>query len=213
MLFNNLRSAWRSLTHNKSYTSINITGLAAGIAACLLIGLYVSNELSFDNQVPDRANVYRLNEYMHYPGGTPQLSGIIGPPIAPLLKADHPEIIAYTRVMSATPYIYQNITLEYGDKKIKPNSLACTDTNFATMFGADIVEGRSNDFIRDRHSIALTQTLAQRLFGNIPATGKMITLRVDDTTAYPTLVTNVFKVSPLPPISRWMACCRSRLSS
>ena len=124
MLFNNLRSAWRSLTHNKSYSIINITGLCTGIAACLLIGLYVNNELSFDNQVPDRANVYRLNEYMHYPGGTPQLSGIIGPPIAPLLKADHPEIITYTRVLSATPTIYQDITLEYGDKKIKPNSLA-----------------------------------------------------------------------------------------
>ena len=195
-MLNYLRSAWRNLVYNKTYSIINITGLAAGIAACLLIGLYVNNELSFDNQVPDRVNVYRLNEYMHYPGGTPQLSGIIGPPIAPLLKADHPEIIAYTRVISATPYIYPDITLEYGDKKIKPNSLACTDTNFATMFGADIVEGRGNDFIRDRHSIALTQTLARRLFGNEPATGKMITLRVDDTTAYPTVVSNVFKDFP-----------------
>jgi putative ABC transport system permease protein len=64
------------------------------------------------------------------------------------------------------------------------------------MFGADIVEGRGNDFIRDRHSIALTQTLARRLFGNTPATGKIITLRVDDTTAYPTVVSNVFKDFP-----------------
>ena len=193
MFVNQLRSAWRSLIHNKSYSIINITGLAAGIAACLLIGLYVTNELSFDKQIPDRANVYRLNEYMHYPGATPQLCASIGPPIAPLLKADHPEITAYTRVIPATPYIYHDITLEYGDKKIKPASLACTDTNFATMFGTEIVEGRNSDFIRDHHSIALTESLARQLFGNNPAAGKIITLRVDDTTAYPTTVSNVIR--------------------
>jgi len=51
-MLNYLRSAWRNLVYNKTYSIINITGLAAGIAACLLIGLYVNNELSFDNQVP-----------------------------------------------------------------------------------------------------------------------------------------------------------------
>lgn len=190
----NLRSAWRSLTHNKSYSIINITGLAAGIAACLLIGLYVINELSFDSGIPDRANVYRLNEYMHYDGATPQLAAATGPPIAPLLKADHSEIAGYTRVIPATPYIYRDITLEYEGKKIKPGSLVCADTSFATIFGVTIAEGR--DFIRDRHSIALSESLARRLFGNSPATGRIITLRVDDTTAYPTAVSNVIKDFP-----------------
>jgi putative ABC transport system permease protein len=196
MFFNVFRSAWRSLSNNKIYTIINITGLAAGIAACLLIGLYVTNEMSFDRQIPDRANVYRLNEYMHYPGTTPQVAAAIGPPISPLLKADHPEIISYARVLPATPYIYPDITLEYAGKRIKPTRLVCTDTSFADMFGVTIMEGRRSDFIRDRHSITLTASLARKLFGNGSAAGKMITLRVDDTTAWPTVVSNVINDFP-----------------
>jgi putative ABC transport system permease protein len=196
MFFSNFRSAWRSLSHNKIYALINITGLAAGIAACLLIGLYVSNELSFDTQIPDRANVYRLNEYMHYPGTAPQVAATMGPPIAPLLKADHPEIISYTRVLSATPNIYPDITLEYAGRKIKPARLVCTDTNFADMFGVTMLEGPRTDFIRERHSIVLTASLARKLFGNSSAAGKMITLRVDDTTAWPTVVSNVIPDFP-----------------
>jgi putative ABC transport system permease protein len=100
MFVNHLRSAWRSLIHNKTYSLINIAGLATGIAACLLIGLYVSNELSYDNQIPDRDNVYRLNEYMHYTGADPQLSAATGIPFAPFLKADFSEITGYARVFS-----------------------------------------------------------------------------------------------------------------
>ena len=193
MLRNSLRSAWRSLAKNRTYSLINITGLAAGIAACLLIGVYITHELSFDTRVPDRANVYRLNEYLHYPGAAPVLSAATGVPIAPLLKGDHSEIESYTRVFPTT-YIYRSgIALEYGDQTIRPGRLACTDTNFATQFGIKVLEGRPDKFIRDRHSIALTRSLARRLFGDGTAAGKIINLRVDDTTVYPTVVSNVFE--------------------
>ncbi|MEJ7684795.1 MAG: hypothetical protein WKG06_44515 [Segetibacter sp.] len=82
MLKNYFKTAWKNLIRNKSYTIINITGLGAGIAACILIGLFVFNEISFDNNVPNKANIYRLNEYVHYNGAAPQLSAAIGPPIA-----------------------------------------------------------------------------------------------------------------------------------
>ena len=195
-MLHTLRCAWRNLTHHKGYSVINITGLAVGIAACLLIGLYVANELSFDHQVPDRGHVYRLNEYMHYSGAAPQVSAATGAAIAPLLKADNPEIESYTRVFPATPFIYSSITLEYGGKQIKPGPLACTDTNFTSMFGIRITGGSSQDFLRDHNSIALTETLARRLFGDDPAVGKIIMLRVNDTTAYAKVVSNVIQDFP-----------------
>ena len=98
-----IKTAWRSLVFNKKYTAINVTGLAISMAACILIGLSVYQETGFDNQVPHRQNVYRLNEYVHYDGTTPQLSAAIGPPIAGLLKNDHSEIESFTRVFNAAP--------------------------------------------------------------------------------------------------------------
>ena len=190
-----LKSAYRSLRRNKTYTIINIIGLGLGMSACLLIGLYVYNELSFDNDIPNSSQVYRLNEYEHYDGAAPQLSASIGPPIAAFLKANHSEIESYTRVLPATPFIYPSITLEYQGRKIKTNNMACTDTTFADMFNIKLTEGDKNNFIRLQNSIVLTQTLAGKLFGNAPALNKMLRLSTGDTT-FVVAVSNVMADMP-----------------
>jgi putative ABC transport system permease protein len=165
-----IKPAWRNLRHNKTYSVINILGFAVSIAACLLIGLSVYHETRFDKDIPGNAQVYRLNEYMHYPGANPQLSADIGIPFASLLKDNHPEIETAVRVLPPS-FIYPTITLEYGDKKIRTSKMICTDTSFASLFGVCMMEGDAADFIRDQHSIALTQSLARNLFGAVPAAG------------------------------------------
>lgn len=189
------KTAWRSLMANKSYTVINIVGLGTGIAACILIGLFVHNEISFDDNVPDKANVYRLNEYVHYDGTTPQLSAAIGPPIAPFLKENHHEIENYTRVLPAVPSIYPSITIEYNGKKIKTSQMVCTDTSFANMFNVKMIEGDKRNFIRDQNSIVLTQSLAHKIFGGLPALNRMLALHTKDTTIY-VAVSNVISDFP-----------------
>jgi putative ABC transport system permease protein len=190
------KPAWRSLSYNRSYTILNTVGLAVGITACILIGLAVNNEISFDKNIPGRSHIYRINEYVHYDGAAPQLSAAVGPPIAPFLKNSHSEIETYTRVFPATPFIYPSVTLEYNDKKIKTGQLACTDTSFADMFGVTIVQGNKSDLIRNQNSIVLTESLAAKLFGKAIAVNKMVTLRVDDTTTYQVAVSNVIKDFP-----------------
>lgn len=190
-----LKSAYRSLSRNKNYTIINITGLALGMAACLLIGLFVYNELSFDNNIPGSDQLYRLNEYEHYDGAAPQVSASIGPPIAAFLKNNHSEIESYTRVLPATPFIYPSITLEYQGKKIKTNQLVCTDTTFATMFNAKLLEGEKSNFLLTPNSIVLTHSLAQKLFGDAPALNKTLQLHTGDTSLYIT-VSNVMADMP-----------------
>ena len=191
MLLNYFRSAWRNIVHHKGYSAINIAGLGTAFAACMLIGLFVSNELSFDRQIPDRGNVYRLNAYLHYTGATPTLCAATGLPLAPLLKADHSEVEDFVRVIPATPYIYPSILLESGEKKIASNDILCTDTSFARTFGVQQIAGSQGQFLPDRNSIALTQSLARELFDNESALNRIVTLRVDDTTAYPMVVSNV----------------------
>jgi putative ABC transport system permease protein len=182
MLKNYFTIAWRNLLRNKSYSIINIAGLGIGIAACILIGLFVYNEISFDNNIPDKTNVYRLNEYVHYEGTAPQLSAAIGPPIASFLKENHSEIEQYTRVFPATPFIYPAITLEYNGKKITANNLACVDSSFANMFGIKTIEGNKNNFILNKNSIVLTQSTANKIFGNESALNKTIAMHTNDTT-------------------------------
>jgi putative ABC transport system permease protein len=196
MISNYLKVAWRSLVFNKKYTAINITGLGVSIAACILIGVSVYNETSFDKQIPDRSHLYRLNEYVHYDGTVPQLSAIIGPPIAGLLKNDHSEIESYTRVFSATPEIFSAVSLEYDGRKITPSKMICTDTGFARQFGAEIIAGDRNEFIPLQNSIALSQSMAQKLFGQDNALNKMISLRVDDSTVHQYSVSHIIKDLP-----------------
>ncbi|UOE46420.1 ABC transporter permease [Mucilaginibacter sp. SMC90] len=191
-----LKTAYRTLLKNKVYAFVNILGLAVGIAACVLIGLFVSNERSFDNFVPNADKVYRLNEYMHYDGTAPSTAAIVGPPVAPFLKANNNEIDSYTRVFPAVPLVYPSVTMEYLGKKIKAEKLACTDTSFASMFNPVIIEGERNKFTRDQNTIVLTASLARKLFGNSPALNKMIQLRTADTTVTSFTVSNVIADMP-----------------
>ncbi len=196
MFRNYFKTAWKNLFRNKSYTIINIAGLSVSIAACILIGLFVNNEISFDNNISDKANIYRLNEYMHYSGAAPQLSASIGPPIASFLKNNHPEIKNSTRFLPATPDIYPSITLEYNGKKIKTSQMVCTDTSFASMFNVKIIEGDKSNFIRNQNSIVLTQSLAYKIFGEVPAVNKMIALHTTDSTTVYAAVSNVIADFP-----------------
>ncbi|MFM9908973.1 MAG: FtsX-like permease family protein [Chitinophagaceae bacterium] len=187
MIKNYFKIALRNLIRNRSYAAINIIGLGVSIAACLLIGFFVYNERNFDNTVPAKDNVYRLTEYMHYDGVAPQLSAAIGPPIASFLKDNHQEIEAYTRVLPATPFIYNSLTLEYDGKKFKSNQLACADSTFADMFGITILEGDRNRFIYDQNGLVLTQSVATKLFGQSSPLNKTVAIHTNDTTFYRTV--------------------------
>ncbi len=184
MIKNYFKIAIRNLMRNRSYTAINIIGLGVSIAACILIGFFVHNERSFDNTVPGKDRIYRLTEYMHYQGAAPQLSAAIGPPIPLFLKNNHPEIEAYTRVLPATPYIYNSLTLEYNGKRIKSGQLACADSTFADIFGINILDGDRNGFIRDQNGLVLTQSMATKIFGLESALNKTVALHTNDTTFY-----------------------------
>lgn len=202
MMNNSFRSAWRHLLAHRTFTLINIIGLAIGIAACILIGLSVSHERSFDADIPNIAHLYRLNEYVHYDGTPPQVAGNVGAPIAPFLAADHPGIEAFARVIPSS-WIYPSTTLEKGGNSIKTDELVCTDTAFARLFGLRFLEGDKADYARTINTIVLTRSLAHRLFGSESALHKTLLLKVDDTIRYPVAVTGV--VEDLPATSHLQA--------
>lgn len=202
MWANYLRPAWRHLRSHRSFTLINTVGLAIGISACILISLSVFYERSFDTNIPDRANLYRLNEYAHYPGSPPYSVGNIGAPIAPFLAADHPEIERYARVIHSS-WIYPSTTLVNAGNSIKTDQLVCTDTAFAGLFGLKFLEGEKAGYVRTINSIVLTRSLARRLFGNESALNRTLILKAGDTTRYSVAVTGV--VEDFPATSHFQA--------
>src|SRR4051812_26566393 len=97
MLKNYVKIAWRNLWKNKVFSGINIIGLSVGMAACIMITLFVFYEKSFDDF--HTKNIYRLNEVQKFPGmNASQKVGLSMYPMGPTIKAEFPEIKNFTRI-------------------------------------------------------------------------------------------------------------------
>src|SRR5262245_60383128 len=97
MFKNYLKVALRHLWKNKAFSAINIVGLSAGLAVCLLIVLYVKDELSYDKYVTQEGNIYRLDADISFNGT--QFIAVLSPaPLAPTLMKDYPQIVQYVRL-------------------------------------------------------------------------------------------------------------------
>ena len=100
MIRNYLKIAIRNLLKNKVYTFINIGGLAVGMAACLVIMLFVTYEKSFDNM--HSKNIVRLNEVQQFEGMVkPQNVALSMYPMGPTLQAEFPEVKSFARVIQS----------------------------------------------------------------------------------------------------------------
>jgi putative ABC transport system permease protein len=136
MFTNYLKIALRNILKQRTYSIINIVGLTIGIAAFLLIVLYIQNELSFDNHIPEIDRVYRCVEIQHPAGVDDQHVAVTMGPLGPRLKADFPEIEEFVRVLSwgETPIIYE------GERFNEP-FLAHADSTVFDMFGIELIRG------------------------------------------------------------------------
>ena len=151
MFKNYFKSAWRNLWKNKIYSAINIAGLAIGMAACVIILLFVFYERSFDNF--HKKNIYRLNEVQKFEGMVAaQKVALSMYPMAPTLKAEFPEIKNYTRINAAG-----NTPLIYGDKKVFVKRICFVDSTFLDMFDFKLLTGDRRSVLDKKNSIVLTR--------------------------------------------------------
>src|SRR5215831_4270537 len=99
MYKNYLKAGLRNLWKNKAFSAINIIGLSAGLAVCLLIVLYVKDELSYDKHNVHAENIYRVDADIFF-NGTQFTSSASPAPLAPTLKKDYPQVIQFVRLRS-----------------------------------------------------------------------------------------------------------------
>jgi putative ABC transport system permease protein len=176
MLGNYLKVAYRNLVRSKLYTLISAVGLAMGIACCVLIFLYVQNELSFDKFHANADDIYRLIQVRTSPDGTvgaePGTCALLGP----LLESDFPEVLGSARIADSKQVV------RVGDKSFS-ETLQFVDAAFWEMFSFPVLKGGNQKVLSDPYSVVITTEIAQKYFGDADPVGQQMTIQLDETAA------------------------------
>lgn len=185
MFKNYFKALIRNIIKNKTYSMINISGLAIGMAAAILILLWIQNELSIDRFYEKQDRIYLMHNRDKSPDGErwawPSTPIVMGP----TLKKDYPEVEDVVR--------YRNVTflLSVGEKKLNQRG-SFADSTFLNVFDFPLLKGNPETALNSNHSIVLTEKFAKSLFGTDDAMGKIV--RVDST--HNCTVTGILKDLP-----------------
>lgn len=175
MIKNYFKTAWRNLRKNKIFSAINIIGLAIGMAACIIIMLFVGYEKDFD--AIHTKNIYRLDEVQKFEGMVaPQNVALSMFPMGPTLKTEFPEVINFTRVREN-----QKVNLNYNGKKVYLPAVFWVDSTFLDMFDFPLISGSRLTVLKKPNSILLTEESAKKLFGSADPIGQTIQRYSNDT--------------------------------
>lgn len=185
MLRSQPRASVRSLLRNKGYLLLNITGLAIGLAAVLMIGSYVMDDILWDGFHPKGDRVYRINQTDVYPQSGPQTRGVTMPSLGPAAMEELPEVEAASRLLmwGTARFMRENMVVANGTQYI-------VDPEFLKMFGWHLTLGDSATALDRPDAVILDETLAKDLFGDQSPLGKSIQLMGEEK---PVVVTGVFR--------------------
>lgn len=188
MFKNYLKVALRYLKSHKGYTTINVLGLAVGIACCILIMLFVKSEWSFDRFHSKSDRIYRAWMEEHYQGEI--FRNTITPiPLVPVLQGGLPEVEAACRISG------NSTAVKYGNNTFN-DPVALVDSNFFSVFDFALKEGNAKNPFPNSSSLIITERTAKKYFGNASAIGK--NLEIDLTKGkFLFTVTGVVKNPPL----------------
>jgi putative ABC transport system permease protein len=173
MLKNYLKVAWRNLLQNKTFSFINITGLATGLACFLLIALYVLDELSYDRYHDNAENIYRINMDARW-GGQDSRMAEASDVMGPTLKQDYPQVEEYTRIYAKSG---ETRIIRKGSEYISEMHTAYVDSTFFNVFKFHALEGDTRTALNEPNTVVVTATVAKKYFGGARALGKTLEVR------------------------------------
>jgi putative ABC transport system permease protein len=170
MLKNHLLIAWRNLRRQKGFSFINISGLAIGVACCILIFLYISDELSYDKYQKNADRIFRGISYSTI-GGETRVFARMPSALPPGLEEAIPEIEASTRLFQFGPARFQ-----YGDKNFEIPDFYAADPSFFILFSYEFIAGDPQTALENPQTFVITEDTAIRIFGTVDAVGKSISI-------------------------------------
>jgi putative ABC transport system permease protein len=160
MLKNYFKVAWRNLLRHKAYTAINILGLATGIASCILIFLYIENELSFDRHFSKSDRTFRVVNDL-YVEDELERAAITGFPLGHYLKTDYPEVEEIARVLPTG-----KVNFWHEDKLVSEDKIFYAEDTFFSLFDFEMLAGEAATALKEPYSLVLTEEMATKHFGS-----------------------------------------------
>ncbi len=169
MIRNYLSIALRNLRKNTLFSLINIAGLAIGLAASIMIWLWVYDELSYDRFHENSARIYRVERDMNVDDVRMQVP-ITSPPLAPQIAGDYPAVESFTRLA------YDDVLVEDRHNNLARERIYYADSSFFNIFSFSVIIGDPNECLKDPFTVALSQTMANKYFGDDPRPGGVLNL-------------------------------------
>lgn len=191
MLRNYFKIGIRNLIKNKFYTLINIIGLAIGIACCLLIVLFVQDELSYDEHHPHAERLYRVVSDINF-GGEHSQYAVASAPMAQTLVDEYPEVELAGRMRLNGSWLVKVTDEAGGSLTYKEDKFAFADSELLELLSIDLLEGQESSALSEPNSLIISKSHAQKYFGEENALGKMLLL--DNKDSY--MVKGVFEDIP-----------------
>ncbi|UTA66269.1 permease prefix domain 2-containing transporter [Emticicia sp. 21SJ11W-3] len=170
MLSNYLTVAFRNLWRHKAFTSINIVGLAVGLATCLLIVLFVKHELSYDRYHAHADRIYRMIIDARVDKKDIRLA-YASEPAGPALMRDYSGIEAFTRLRDDGAFL-----VKHGTEVFKEENIAFVDSNFFSFFALPIIKGNAGTVLIEPKTLVLSESKAKKYFGFTDPIGKTLSI-------------------------------------
>ena len=177
MFRNYLKVAVRNIARYKFYSAINVLGMTIGLTACLVIILYVADELSYDKFNRNAERIYQVGLHAKLGGQDIRVANTC-PPMGPALVAEIPEVESSTRI---APY-YGEPAIKFGDKVFAETKVFFVDSNFFQFFDYKLLEGDVKSALVEPNTMVLTEELATKYFGNESAVGKLVVINNENKT-------------------------------
>jgi putative ABC transport system permease protein len=195
-----LRKLWR----NKQSSLFNIFGLCIGIACCILIALFIYDDLGYDASYYHSKDTFRLitevsnNESVQFSDHTPA-------PLKIVLKDEIPEINNIVRFTGVQEYT----SLNYQNKEFRNPGILLTDPEVFDLFGFKVIKGNTKSLLTELNSIVITKSFAKKLFANDEPLGKIIFMKGDFNSNF--IVSGVIEDMPLKSSIKFNALCSFQL--
>ncbi|MBA3675344.1 MAG: ABC transporter permease, partial [Chitinophagaceae bacterium] len=187
MLKNYFKIALRNLWKNKGFSFINIFGLAIGIAVCLLMMLFVIDEISYDKFNAKANRIYRVDGDVKF-GGTHWILAVAPDPMGPTLKKDYPQVEQFVRFRDNGGF-----RIKKGNENLQENKVIYADSTLFDVFTLPMIAGDAKTALTEPKSLVITEKIARKYFNSTDVVGKIFI--VNDTSNYK--ITGVIKNVPI----------------
>ncbi len=167
MISNYLKIAWRGFRKNKLYSIVNIAGLTTGLTACLLIGLYIWNELTYDQFHVNADRIVRVTSDLSISGSRNQFAQT-GSKVGPQFERTFPQVERYVRTMKDA------LSVSAGQESFEESGVLYADAGFFHVFSFPLLKGNPHTVLDAPRKVVLSETAAKRYFGDTDPVGKTL---------------------------------------